>query len=455
MAAASPSAAAAAAASPSACASPAELRSSAAYHAARCQRLEEELERSQQAEAQLARDLEIWRLQAQKLMQAWGDSEARADALAAQLARLERGGGSPAAERTAEARKRPAAARPPGRLPPPRPAWEPRSYSPPPSPAARRGTAAAAQDGAPELTQRTLELDAKDCRLRDFARRLDRREQELASREREAEFAAGKLEHISREVRQQEQQLLASSAAAKGRPRPASKPAGKSEGPQRAAERAPASAERAPAVRAAASPSPARPRSASSARRGTKRKKQRPASQPSAAPTPSQRRRKHAEELRRQSRVALGHDELRERPSVPAASQKLAAGRPRQRCMDATVGWSGDGRVLSPRRQVQRAEMLASKERAERVTSPSIPESSRRLAEVRADSRPELWETTATAVAEPAGGGGGGAKQPGTGGRRAATNASMYERGQVFAQEKALRLQLKAAALQRDCDATV
>ena len=81
---------------------------------------------------------------------------------------------------------------------------------------------------------------------------------------------------------------------------------------------------------------------------------------------------------------------------------------------------------------------------------------SRRLAEVRADSRPELWETTATAVAEPAGGGGGGgAKQPGTGGRRAAPNASMYERGQVFAQEKALRLQLKAAALQRDCDATV
>ena len=96
--------------------------------------------------------------------------------------------------------------------------------------------------------------------------------------------------------------------------------------------------------------------------------------------------------------------------------------------------------------------MLASKERAERVTSPSIPESSRRLAEVRADSRPELWESTATAVAEPAGGG---AKQPSTGGRRAAPNASMYERGQVFAQEKALRLQLKAAALQRDCDATV
>ena len=105
--------------------------------------------------------------------------------------------------------------------------------------------------------------------------------------------------------------------------------------------------------------------------------------------------------------------------------------------------------------------MLASKERAERVTSPAIPESSRRLAEVRADSRPELWESTATAVAQPAGGGGGddggggGAKQPSTGGRRAAPNASKYERGQVFAKEKALRLQLKAAALQRDCDATV
>ena len=66
--------------------SPAAVRSSKAYHQARAQRLQEELERTQQALARQERDTQIWQAQASKLMEAWTDSEARADAATAAAA---------------------------------------------------------------------------------------------------------------------------------------------------------------------------------------------------------------------------------------------------------------------------------------------------------------------------------------------------------------------------------
>jgi hypothetical protein len=60
--------------------------SGVAYYHARTQRLELELENLRSKCEAEARDKEIWRQQAQKLMQAWDDSEQRVQLLASQLA---------------------------------------------------------------------------------------------------------------------------------------------------------------------------------------------------------------------------------------------------------------------------------------------------------------------------------------------------------------------------------
>ena len=224
--------------------SPAAVRSSMAYHQARAQRLQEELERAQQALARQERDTQIWQAQASRLMEAWTDSEARADAATAAAAGDGVGGGARSGADTGatpphqmkalsrdsspqhrnpahRTRDRDTKLRTRDRDTKPRPAWEPRGYSPPesslhPAPDTavpdRHGSESSPRrlDAA---AQREVALDAKAERLRQFERSLQRREAALCRREQDAELAAAKLEEIADEIARREQLLLASSRA--------------------------------------------------------------------------------------------------------------------------------------------------------------------------------------------------------------------------------------------------
>ncbi len=217
------------------------MRSSMAYHQARAQRLQEELERAQQALARQERDTQIWQAQASKLMEAWTDSEARAEAAtaaaaaaaadSADVARRPQVKGSAVPMATSRDRdqqhRNPTRRRTRDRETKPRPAWEPQSYSSPDSPPHSAPSTAepnrSASDSAPArleaAAQREVALDAKAERLRQFERTLQRREAALFRREQDAEVAAAKLEEIAREIATREQQLLASSRAAATQPR--------------------------------------------------------------------------------------------------------------------------------------------------------------------------------------------------------------------------------------------
>jgi hypothetical protein len=210
------------------------VRSSMAYHQARAQRLQEELERAQQALGRQERDTQIWQAQASKLMEAWTDSEARAEAATAAAAAAA-GDAAVAADAApppqtkamatsrdrGQQHRNPTRRRTRDRETKARPAWEPQGYSPPESsPHSAPSTAApdrAAGDSATArleaAAQREVALDAKAERLRQFERTLQRRESALCRREQDAEVAAAKLEEIAREIAMREQQLLASSRA--------------------------------------------------------------------------------------------------------------------------------------------------------------------------------------------------------------------------------------------------
>ena len=218
--------------------SPAAVRSSMAYHQARAQRLQEELERAQQALARQERDTQIWQAQASRLMEAWTDSESRADAATAaaagggggsagaggpahQMAATSRGGSPQHQNPTRRTRDHDTKLRTRDRDTKPRPAWEPRSYSPPesslhPAPNAAVPDRHCSESSPKRLdaaAQREVALDAKAERLRQFERSLQRREAALRCREQDAELAAAKLEEIADEIARREQQLLSFSRA--------------------------------------------------------------------------------------------------------------------------------------------------------------------------------------------------------------------------------------------------
>lgn len=214
--------------------SPAAVRSSKAYYQARAQRLQEELERTQEALATQERDTKIWQAQASKLMEAWTNSEARADAATA----------AATATKAAATVKLPASASAVSTSPEDgqqlrntrrpvhqserrkardRPAWEPQTYSPADKSAAldrNRGDTTSTDNEVSSTaarlqlaTKREVELDAKAERLRQFERALQRRDSALRRREQDAVVAAAKLEEIAREVAIREQKVLSCSRA--------------------------------------------------------------------------------------------------------------------------------------------------------------------------------------------------------------------------------------------------